>query len=63
MYFGTDPTPVQYIDNAEFPPISPDQKLKIGFGASSGGATAFHEIRNVMIKPLDEDIVDGACTI
>jgi uncharacterized repeat protein (TIGR01451 family) len=45
--YGTPPT--QVLSNVALPQISPSQQLKVGFGASTGGATNYHEVRNLLI--------------
>ena len=47
--FGASTTPVQMLTNEPLPAISASQVLKLGFGASTGGSTNYHEIQNVVV--------------
>jgi uncharacterized repeat protein (TIGR01451 family) len=49
VQFGYNTTPVQMIANAALPAISTSQSLMIGYAASTGGSTNYHEIRNLLV--------------
>jgi hypothetical protein len=53
IQFGTETEPVAYLIDSPLPPISVDQKLKIGFSGGTGGATAFHEVRNLRFRAVN----------
>jgi hypothetical protein len=62
VQFGSDPQPTLFLQDAAMPPISLDQKLKIGFGAASGGVQAFMELRNMRVTPLPFDAPTTVCS-
>jgi uncharacterized repeat protein (TIGR01451 family)/fimbrial isopeptide formation D2 family protein len=49
IQFGYNTAPVQMITNATLPSISCSQSLMVGYAASTGGSTNYHEIRNLLI--------------
>ena len=49
VQFGYNTTPVQMITNAALPAISTSQSLMMGYAASTGGSTNYHEIRNLLV--------------
>lgn len=54
IQFGFNTTPVQIVSNQALPAISASQTLMVGFGASTGGSTNYHEVRNLLITSLGE---------
>jgi len=57
MIFTTqaqNPRMISLMENVPYPYQAPDL-LKIGFAASTGGFTNFHEIRNLLVEVSDED--------
>lgn len=54
IQFGYNTTPVQMITNQALPAISASQQLQVGFGASTGGSTNYHEIRNLLITTINQ---------
>jgi len=53
VQFGYNTTPVRMITSRALPAISASQQLKIGYAASTGGSTNYHEIRNLLITSID----------
>ena len=49
IQFGYNTTPVQMVTNAALPTISCTQSLMMGYAASTGGSTNYHEIRNLLV--------------
>ncbi|MGA3279857.1 MAG: hypothetical protein ABSD50_02605 [Smithella sp.] len=49
IQFGYNTTPVQMINGALLPAISTSQSLMVGYAASTGGSTNYHEIRNLLV--------------
>ncbi|MGD0279668.1 MAG: hypothetical protein ABSC11_10215, partial [Smithella sp.] len=49
VQFGYNTTPVQMITNAALPAITTSQLLMMGYAASTGGSTNYHEIRNLLV--------------
>jgi len=49
IQFGYNTTPVQMISGATLPTISSSQLLMVGYAASTGGSTNYHEIRNLLV--------------
>ncbi len=49
IQFGYNTAPVQMITNATLPTISCTQSLMVGYAASTGASTNYHEIRNLLI--------------
>ncbi|GFO67214.1 hypothetical protein GMLC_07930 [Geomonas limicola] len=54
IQFGYNTTPVQMISNQALPAISASQQLQVGFGASTGASTNYHEIRNLLITTQNQ---------
>ena len=54
IQYGYNTTPVQMISNQALPAISASQQLRVGYAASTGGATNYHEIRNLLITNLNQ---------
>jgi len=54
IQFGYNTTPVQMISGQALPAISASQQLRVGYGASTGGSTNYHEIRNLLITSISE---------
>jgi uncharacterized repeat protein (TIGR01451 family) len=54
VQFGYSASPTQMITNRSLPAISASQLLQVGFGASTGGSTNYHEIRNLLITTINE---------
>jgi uncharacterized repeat protein (TIGR01451 family) len=54
VQFGYNATPTQMLSGIQLPQISSSQQLMVGFGASTGGSTNYHEVRNLMITTLGE---------
>ncbi len=65
ILYANDTTPVQFLNNIALDPISRDQKLRIGFSGiafdSGGFATAFFEMRDLVVKPLVSGQAGPAC--
>lgn len=53
VQFGYNQPITQMITNQALPAISTSQLLKIGYAASTGGATNYHEIRNLLVTSLN----------
>ena len=49
IQFGYNTTPVPMITNAALPAIITSQSLMVGYAASTGGSTNYHEIRNLLV--------------
>jgi uncharacterized repeat protein (TIGR01451 family) len=49
VQFGYNTLPVQMITNQALPAISTSQQLMMGYAASTGGSTNYHEIRNLLV--------------
>ncbi len=49
IQFGYNTTPIQMVTNAALPTISCTQSLMMGYAASTGGSTNYHEIRNLLV--------------
>jgi uncharacterized repeat protein (TIGR01451 family) len=49
IQFGYNTTPVQMISGATLPAISTSQQLRMGYAASTGGSTNYHEIRSLLV--------------
>jgi hypothetical protein len=49
VQFGYNTSPVQMITNQALPAISTSQLLMMGYAASTGGSTNYHEIRNLLV--------------
>ncbi|NVN99362.1 MAG: DUF11 domain-containing protein [Geobacteraceae bacterium] len=49
IQFGFNTTPKLMISSLALPAISVSQQLKVGFGASTGSLTNYHELRNLLI--------------
>ncbi|MFA7536866.1 MAG: hypothetical protein WCY68_12315, partial [Desulfuromonadales bacterium] len=66
IQFGYDNAPTQMIFNQALPAIPATQQLKIGYAASTGGSTNYHEIRNLVVTDqysaaaIDLGITKGA---
>jgi uncharacterized repeat protein (TIGR01451 family) len=54
VQFGYNTTPVQMVTNQALPAISASQQLQVGFGASTGSSTNYHEVRNLLITTLNQ---------
>lgn len=54
VQFGYNTTPVQMLTNLPLPAISASQQLQVGFGASTGGSTNYHETRNLLITTINQ---------
>jgi uncharacterized repeat protein (TIGR01451 family) len=54
IQYGYNTTPVQMVAGQALPAISASQQLKIGYAASTGGSTNYHEIRNLLITTLNQ---------
>ncbi|WP_460596085.1 DUF7933 domain-containing protein [Geomonas sp. Red276] len=54
VQFGYNTIPVQVVSNQSLPTISPSQTLRVGFGASTGGANNYHDVRNLLITSLGQ---------
>lgn len=54
IQFGFNTIPVQIVSSQALPAISASQTLMVGFGASTGGSTNYHEVRNLLITSLGE---------
>ena len=52
IQFGYNTAPLQMVSGQALPAISASQQLKIGYGASTGGSTNYHEIRNLLITSI-----------
>jgi hypothetical protein len=61
MLYGTETAPVLYLDNVDYAPITPNQRLKPGFAGSGSGDTDFHEVKNVAIRPVVDGTAKDAC--
>jgi hypothetical protein len=61
MLYANETTPVLYLDNVEFAPILPDQRLRLGFGGNGGWLSEFHEVKNVVMRPVLNDQAGNAC--
>lgn len=49
IQFGYNTAPVLMINGALLPLISSSQSLMVGYAASTGGSTNYHEIRNLLV--------------
>jgi uncharacterized repeat protein (TIGR01451 family) len=49
IQFGYNTSAVQMITNQALPAISTSQSLMMGYAASTGGSTNYHEIRNLLV--------------
>ena len=54
IQYGYNTTPVQMVTSQALPAISASQQLKIGYAASTGGSTNYHEIRNLLITTVSQ---------
>ena len=54
IQYGYNTTPVQLVTGQALPAISASQQLKIGYAASTGGSTNYHEIRNLLITTINQ---------
>ena len=54
IQYGYNTTPVQMVTSQTLPAISASQQLKIGYAASTGGSTNYHEIRNLLITTINQ---------
>jgi len=54
IQYGYNTTPVQMVTGQALPAISASQQLKIGYAASTGGSTNYHEIRNLLITTINQ---------
>jgi uncharacterized repeat protein (TIGR01451 family) len=54
IQYGYNTTPVQMVTSQALPAISASQLLKIGYAASTGGSTNYHEIRNLLITTVSQ---------
>jgi uncharacterized repeat protein (TIGR01451 family) len=54
VQFGYNTSPVQMITNQALPAISTSQLLMMGYAASTGGSTNYHEIRNLLVTNANE---------
>ena len=61
MLYANETTPVLYLDNVDFAPISPNQRLRLGFAGSGSGQAEFHEVKNVVIRPVVNGQAGNAC--
>ncbi|MGD0844571.1 MAG: hypothetical protein ABSA06_09425 [Geobacteraceae bacterium] len=53
IQFGYNTNMVQVVTSQPLPAISTSQTLMIGFGASTGGSTNYHDIRNLLVTSLN----------
>jgi uncharacterized repeat protein (TIGR01451 family) len=54
VQFGYNTTPQLMSSNVQLPKISSSQQLMVGFGASTGASTNYHEVRNLLITNAGE---------
>lgn len=57
IQFGYNQPLTQMISNQALPAIATAQLLKIGYSASTGGVTNYHEIRNLLVTSLNTSTV------